>query len=105
MAAEEIRMRRICAFLVVLVFAALAWSAGAWAAAKNYQFTGTVKAVDGGTLTVEKTAKETWQFDLPKDAKGETPKVGDKVTVYYKMVATEIESKPAATAPPAKKKK
>jgi len=29
-------------------------------------------------------------------------KVGDKVTVYYKMIATRIEAKPATTA--AKKK-
>jgi hypothetical protein len=27
--------------------------------------------------------------------KGDKPKVGDKVTVYYKMTATEIETKPA----------
>ena len=63
-----------------------------------------VKAADGGTLTVEKSAKETWQFEVPKDVKGATPKVGDKVTIYYKMVATEIEGKPSATATPAKKK-
>ena len=61
-----------------------------------------VKASDAGSLTVEKSAKETWQFDVGKDTKG-TAKVGDKVTVYYKMVATEVESKPA-TATPAKKK-
>jgi hypothetical protein len=39
---------------------------------------------------------------VSKDTKG-TPKVGDKVTVMYKMVATEIESKPAATAAAKKK--
>ena len=76
---------------------------GGYAAAKSYQFTGTVKASDAGGLTVEKSAKETWQFETSKDTKG-TAKVGDKVTVYYKMVATEIEAKPAATATPAKKK-
>jgi len=54
-------------------------------------------------MTVEKSAKETWQFDLGKDTKG-TAKVGDKVTVYYTMAATQIEVKPAATATPAKKK-
>jgi hypothetical protein len=53
-------------------------------------------------MTVEKSAKESWQFELGKDTKGGAPKVGDRVTVYYKMVATEIESKPAA---PAKTKK
>jgi hypothetical protein len=92
----------IALFLAAAFFAALV--AGGYAAAKSYQFTGTVKAADAGTITVEKSAKETWQFDVPKDTKGGTPKVGDKVTVYYKMVATEIEAKPAAaTKTPPKK--
>ena len=96
-------MRRILVsmFFVALLMAALV--VAGYAAAKSYQFTGTVKAADAGTLTVEKSAKETWQFDLPKDVKGGAPKVGDKVTVYYKMVATEIESKPATTAATKKK--
>jgi len=91
-------MRRIltAVFLVAVMVAALV--VGGFAAAKSYQFTGTVKAADAGSVTVEKNAKETWQFDVPKDVKGAAPKVGDKVTVYYKMVATEIESKPGATA-------
>jgi len=91
-------MRRIltAVFLVAVMVAALV--VGGFAAAKSYQFTGTVKAADAGSVTVEKNAKETWQFDVPKDVKGGAPKVGDKVTVYYKMVATEIESKPGATA-------
>jgi hypothetical protein len=67
------------------------------AAAKSYQFTGTVKTSEGGMLTVEKSATETWAFSTDKDTKG-TAKVGDKVTVYYRMVATEIEAKPAAAA-------
>lgn len=92
-------MRRAALIVVML---ALAFIAGGYAAAKNYQFTGTVKAADATSLTVEKSAKETWQFELPKDVKGGAPKVGDKVTVYYKMVATEIEAK-AAT--PTKTKK
>jgi hypothetical protein len=99
-------MRRMYFALVVLLLAG-AFVAGGFAATKSYQFTGVVKAVGGGTLTVEKSAKETWQFDLDKDVKGGTPKVGDRVTVYYKMVATEIESKPAtatAKTPAAKKK-
>ena len=48
-------------------------------------------------MTVQKSATETWTFSTDKDTKG-TAKVGDKVTVYYKMVATEIEAKPAAPA-------
>jgi len=90
-------MRRvlIAIFVVSLIFAALV--VGGYAATKSYQFTGVVKAVDAGSLTVEKTAKETWQFELPKDVKGGAPKVGDRVTVYYKMVAAEIEAKKATT--------
>ena len=91
-------MKRILiAFFVAATFLAVLVVSG-YAAGKSYQFTGTVKAADGGMLTVEKSAKETWQFELPKDVKGGAPKAGDKVTVYYKMVATEIEAKPAATA-------
>ena len=93
-------MKRVTFVVALLALMMMAFVAGGFAAAKSYQFTGVVKAADGGSLTVEKTAKETWQFETSKDTKG-TPKVGDKVTVYYKMVATEIESKPAA---PAKKK-
>jgi hypothetical protein len=87
-------------FVVSLIVAALV--AGGYAAPKSYQFTGVVKAADAGNVTVEKNAKETWQFELPKDVKGGAPKVGDRVTVYYKMVATEIEAK--AATPTAKKK-
>ena len=88
-------MRRVLVTACVLALLVSAFVAGGHAATKSYQFTGIVKAADAAGLTVEKTAKETWQFEVSKDTKG-TPKVGDKVTVYYKMVATEIESKPAA---------
>ena len=86
-------------WLVTLVAAVLTigFAAGMSAAAKSYQFTGTVQSADGGTLTVQKSAKEVWTFSTDKNTKG-TAKVGDKVTVYYNMVATEIEAKPAAPA-------
>jgi hypothetical protein len=93
-------MRRILWVVMIAALVLAAFVAGGYAAAKSYQFTGTVKASDAGTLTVEKSAKETWQFDVPKDVKGGPPKVGDKVTVYYKMVATEIEAKPGTTGRP-----
>ena len=96
-------MRRVHLVVLALALLVLTFVAGGFAAAKSYQFTGVVKAADGGMLTVEKSAKETWQFDMSKDTKG-TAKVGDKVTVYYKMVATEIESKPGTMAPAKKKK-
>ena len=93
-------MRRALIVVFAIALMVSAFVAGGYAAAKSYQFTGVVKAADGGTLTVEKSAKETWQFEVSKDTKG-TPKVGDKVTVRYRMIATDIEAKPAAA--PAKK--
>jgi hypothetical protein len=95
-------MRLARLIVVVLALITLAFVAGGYAAAKSYQFSGVVKVIDAGTVAVEKSGKETWQFEVSKDTKGQA-KVGDKVTVYYKMVATEIESKPA-TATATKKK-
>jgi hypothetical protein len=80
---------------LIVAVVALAMAGAGMAAAKSYQFTGVVKTVTGSTFTVEKSATETWEFSTDKDTKG-APKVGDKVTVYYKMIATEIEVKPAA---------
>lgn len=96
-------MKRIL-WLVALVLVTLAvgFGVGVKAAAKAYQFTGTVESNDGGVLTVKKSAAETWTFSTDASTKG-TAKVGDKVTVYYKMIATEIEAKPATAAAPKKK--
>jgi len=91
-------MRHFFIAALLLFALALAFSAGTYAATKTYQFTGVVKADDGKTLTVEKNAKETWVFGKASETKG-TAKVGDKVTVQYKMVATDIEAKPATSAP------
>ena len=85
-------MRRSLIVLFVLALLVSAFAAGGYAAAKSYQFTGVVKTVDASSMTVEKSAKETWQFEVSKDTKG-TAKVGDKVTVMYKMMATEVIKK------------
>jgi hypothetical protein len=87
--------------LLIVLALGVGFGAGVSAAAKAYQFTGTVQSNDGGILTVKKSETETWTFSTDSSTKG-TAKVGDKVTVYYKMVATEIEAKPATGA--AKKK-
>jgi len=89
-------MKRIGLTACAVLLLVLTFVLGGYAATKSYQFTGTVKSVDASTLTVEKSAKETWTFEVSKDTKG-IPKVGDKVTVNYKMVATDIEAKPATT--------
>jgi hypothetical protein len=78
--------------LLILIVATLAVSIGSFAAVKTYQFTGTVKAVEADMFTVEKSATETWSFSTDSSTKGR-PKVGDRVTVHYKMVATAVEAK------------
>ena len=83
------------AVLFAVVTAALTLTAYT-AAAKSYQFTGVVKTVDAGTFTVQKSPSETWEFSTDASTKG-TPKVGDKVTVQYRMIATSIDSKAAAS--------
>ena len=87
-------MTRTFAGLAIVILFVLALAAGGYASAKSYQFTGVVKAVDSNSLTVEKSAKETWQFELTKDTKGATPKIGDRVTISYRMTASEIETNP-----------
>lgn len=85
-------MTRMFAGLAIVILIIVALATGGYASAKSYQFTGVVKAVDSNSLTVEKSAKETWRFELTKDTKAATPKVGDRVTISYKMTATEIEA-------------
>lgn len=94
-------MKRVLLLTVMIVVAlGIGFDFGVHAASKSYQFTGVVKSNDGGQLTVEKSAKEIWTFDTNKDTKG-TAKVGDRVTVYYTMMATQIEAKTAAAEKPA----
>jgi len=87
-------MKHTFAGIAIVILIVLAVAAGGYASAKSYQFTGVVKAVDSNSLIVEKSAKETWQFELTKDTKGATPKIGDRVRISYRMTATEIEMNP-----------
>lgn len=64
------------------------------AADKDYQVTGPVVEVTDTYLVVKK-GEANWQIARNASTKGATPKVGDKVTVYYSMTATEIEAKKA----------
>ena len=80
---------------------ALSLAAQAPAAAKQYQVTGKLLAVTDTMLTVEK-GDEKWEIDRTADLKTKgTLKVGEKVTVYYHMVADKTEVK--EDAKPAKK--
>src|SRR5262245_48019097 len=79
-----------CALCAVWLLAG--HTAGA-ADSKTYQVTGPVLEVTPTTITVQK-GEEKWQVARGKSTKATVePKVGDKVTVYYTMTATEIDVK------------
>ncbi len=60
-----------------------------------YQVTGPVLEVTDTKIVVEKD-KEKWEIARDKDTKGDKNiKKGDRVTIQYRMTATEIESKSA----------
>ncbi len=70
-----------------------------------YQVTGAVTEINGSMIVVMK-GKE--RFEIARDGSTKMPagvKVGDKVTVYYRMTATEVEAKGAAKAAPKAKSK
>jgi hypothetical protein len=62
--------------------------------AKRYQVTGPVLEVTPTTITVQK-GDDKWEVSRNSSTKikGDL-KVGSKVTIYYSMVATEIDVKP-----------
>lgn len=81
-------------FTLSLCLAAALLSSPVHAASDGkYQFTGVVTSIDGDMLTVKKNEKETWTFFATPGQV--TAKVGDKITVHYKMDVVSIEAKPA----------
>ena len=86
-------MRRHAIWFAV---AALLWAAPALAAeSTTYQVTGPVVDTSADSITVLK-GKENWQIakDSATKITGD-PKKGDKVTIHYRMIATDIATKPA----------
>ena len=67
-------------------------------APKTYQVTGNVVEVTDNKIVVQK-GNEKW--DLARDAQtklsGQTPKVGDKVTIQYVMEAQTVQTKAPAS--------
>ena len=84
--------------------AGLLLSTAAFAAsAKTYQVTGPVLEINNDMIVVQK-GKDRWE--VARDGSTKVPadlKVGDKVTIEYRMHATSVEVKSAAK--PAKTKK
>jgi LysM repeat protein len=79
----------------MLAAALLAASSLNAADAKTYQVTGPVLEVTPTTITVQK-GNDKWE--IARDSKTKIAgdvKVGARVTIYYTMVATEVEVKPA----------
>ena len=76
---------------IVLALALAMMAGGAFAAEKAYQVTGPVLEVRDDAVVVQK-GKEKWEIARTPDTKvqGELKK-GEKVTVHYKMTATDIE--------------
>jgi hypothetical protein len=63
---------------------------------KTYQVTGPVVSVSDGAITVKK-GNDNWEIAKSADTKSTGDvKVGDKVTILYRMSATSIEAKTAA---------
>jgi hypothetical protein len=92
-------MRTLRWIAVALVAAVLCVAPALAAKPDAYQVTGAVVEVGSDKIVVMK-GKE--RFEIARDGSTKMPgevKVGDKVTVYYRMTATEVESKGAAKAP------
>ena len=71
----------------------LACSLGLAATAKTYQVTGPVLEVNSDMIVVQK-GKDRWE--IARDSSTKVPadvKVGDKVTIEYRMHATSVEVK------------
>jgi hypothetical protein len=88
--------------LSLLAAASLALSSMAVAAGvkEDYQVTGPVVEVNDSMIVVEK-GKSKERFEVARDSSTKTSgdiKAGDKVTVYYKMTATNVEVKAAKGA-------
>jgi len=79
--------------LAAALFAAPAFAAGPDA----YQVTGVVKDVSADTITLIQV-KTNVKFEIARGGDATTVKVGDKVTVHYKMTATSVDVKSAKAA-------
>lgn len=92
--------------LAALLLSAALGAVPAYAAmAKTYQVTGPVLEMTGDMIAVQK-GKDRWE--IARDGSTKMPadvKVGDKVTIEYRMTATTVEVKPAAGAKKSAKKK
>lgn len=89
-------MRNWKAILMLLTVTTALLMPSAAFAAKKYQVTGKVIALDDKSITVQKADDEKWEIERTAATKVEgTLKIGEKVTIEYKMVADNVEVKKA----------
>lgn len=89
--------------LTLALLLALVVATAAFAVSKTYQVTGPVLEIKGDVIVVQKGADK---WELTRDAATKVNgdlKVGSKVTIDYRMIATTVNVS-AAAAKPAKKK-
>ena len=98
----KIIMKKLFLSLAVIAATVLSTTSLKAADAKDYQVTGPVIEIHD-TYIVVKKSEANWQLARNKSTKGGDVKVGAKVTVYYTMIATEIEAKKATAAKSEKK--
>lgn len=97
-------MKKVLVLAVVAVLASFSLGYAFAAAGKTYQVTGPVVEVRPDAIVVKK-GSENWELARNASTKvtGDL-KVGEKVTAYYTMTATDVEVKPAAATATKKKK-
>jgi hypothetical protein len=97
-------MRNTRRSVLAVMAALLLFASLASAAVKDYQVTGPVLEVGPDKIVVQK-GKDRWEIARDASTKGGDVKVGDKVTIHYRMTATEVEGKPAKAESKSSKKK
>jgi len=97
-------MRKNRRSVLAVMAALLLFASLASAAVKDYQVTGPVLEVSSDKIVVQK-GKDRWEIARDASTKGGDVKVGDKVTIHYRMTATEVEGKPAKAESKSSKKK
>jgi len=84
---------KLSKWFALVIAAQLLSSSSAFAeTTKAYQVTGPVLEVDANKIVVLK-GSERWEVARDANTKMKNePKVGDKVTIHYRMTATSVES-------------
>jgi hypothetical protein len=85
----------------LLAALSIALSSVAFGGVKDYQVSGPIIEITDSMIAIEKTKGKDERWEIARDANTKVPadaKVGDKVTIHYTMMATEVEMKPAKGA-------